>query len=234
MELEGTRWILTSLVDETGKVVAALPQVEATATFEDGQVSGRSSCNRYGAGYTLEGNKLSISENMMSTMMACPEPLMNQEQQFQTALQAAATYAIEGSTLHIANKAGVVVLIMEAEIPLPLIGTSWVVRSYNNGKQAVVSILAETEMTAQFDQDGSLAGSSGCNRYRATYTLDGNGTAIGPVMGTRMMCMVPEGIMEQESLYQMALSTSATWRIEGKMLELRTDEGALVASFVAG
>ena len=46
-----------------------------------------------------------------------------------------------------------------------------------------------------------------------------------------MMCDSPAGVMEQENLYLTALATAATYRIEGSQLELRTADGALVASF---
>lgn len=233
MELEGTRWILTGLVDEAGQMIDALPDVEATATFEDGRVSGNSSCNRYGAGYTLVGNRLSISPGMMSTMMACPEPLMRQEAQFQAALAAAASYSIEGTALTIWGAGRQALLTLAADEPAPLTGTTWVARNYNNGRQAVVSILGGTRLTALFGEDGRLGGSAGCNNYFAGYTLDGNGITISPPAATRKLCAEPEGIMEQESRYLMALPTAATYRIEGKALELRTAEGALVASFSA-
>ena len=41
--------------------------------------------------------------------------------------------------------------------------------AYNNGKQAVVSGLADTEVTALFGEDGTLSGSAGCNRYNAPF-----------------------------------------------------------------
>ena len=46
--------------------------------------------------------------------------------------------------------------------------------AYNNGKQAVVSGVADTEVTAVFGADGQLSGSAGCNRYNAPYTVDGD------------------------------------------------------------
>jgi heat shock protein HslJ len=48
---------------------------------------------------------------------------------------------------------------------------------------------------------------------------------------TRMTCSKPEGVMQQEQEYLNALPTAATYAIHGEQLELRTAEGALVASF---
>lgn len=53
-----------------------------TITFdEDGRVYGSASCNRYASNYELTGENLTFSHSL-ATKMACPEALMNQEQNF--------------------------------------------------------------------------------------------------------------------------------------------------------
>lgn len=231
LALEGVRWVLISMTDADGTTGDVLPGFEATATFENGRVAGKSFCNQYGAGYRLDGYQISVNEQMMSTMMACPEPVMRQEQQFQANLRAAATYVMDGSTLTIVNAAGKTMLTMKADVPTPLTGTNWIARNYNNGRQAVVSLLSGTTITLLFSEDGRLSGSSGCNNYMAGYTVSGSRMTIEAPAGTRKMCGRPEGIMEQEARYLQALVSVATYRIEGKLLELRTDQGSLVASY---
>ena len=100
---------------------------------------------------------------------------------------------------------------------------------YNNGKQAVVSASADTEVTAIFGEDGQLSGSAGCNTYNAPYTVDGDKIKIGPAITTRMMCEQP--IMDQETLYLAAIQTAATYKAAGSKLELRDATGALVADY---
>ena len=112
-------------------------------------------------------------------------------------------------------------------------GTSWLVRAYNNGQEAVVSVIIGTEMTAIFGPDGNLTGSAGCNNYNATYQVDGANISTGPAMTTLRACSEPEGIMEQEQQYLAALQTAATYRIDGERLEMRTTEGSKVADFVS-
>jgi heat shock protein HslJ len=115
-----------------------------------------------------------------------------------------------------------------------LAGTSWQVLSYNNGRQAVVSVINGTTLTANFGQDGQLSGNASCNNYTAEYTTDGKGSiTIGTIGVTMMMCVEPEGVMEQEQQYLAALTTAATYRIDGDKLELRTADGALAAQFIA-
>jgi heat shock protein HslJ len=106
------------------------------------------------------------------------------------------------------------------------------VTGYNDGNQAVVSVIIDTELTADFGMDGNLSGSSGCNSYTATYKTSGESIEIGPAASTRKMCSEPAGVMDQEAQYLKSLETGASYRLDGDKLELRTTDGALAVSFV--
>lgn len=228
--LEGPTWQLTGVADVSGVVSATPEGVAATATFVDGRVSGSGGCNNYSAAYTLDGDSLTILPGPM-TMMACPEPQMTVEQQLMTALGATAAYETAGSELHLLNADGQVVAMFTVLEPTSLTGVTWVATMVNNGRDAVVSILADTTITAVFDAEGRVGGSAGCNRYFAGYTVEGASIAIEPPASTRKMCA--EAIMQQEQAYLAALPTAATFTIQGDELELRTADGALVASYRA-
>lgn len=88
-------WIVDGYNDGKSGVVPPIEGTELTATFtEDGTVSGSAGCNQYNGSYTLDGDKLSIGP-LTTTKMACPEPIMAQEQAFLAALQSAASVAVE-------------------------------------------------------------------------------------------------------------------------------------------
>jgi heat shock protein HslJ len=108
-------------------------------------------------------------------------------------------------------------------------GSSWVVTGYNNGKQAVVSTLSGTDLTANFGADGTLSGNGGCNEYSATYQIEGDKISIGPAVSTKKAC--EQAVMDQETQYLTALTTAAAYRIDGSKLELRAADGALAATF---
>jgi heat shock protein HslJ len=232
--LVGTPWQLTGYNNGTGGFVSVLAGTEITATFaDDGKLAGKAGCNNYAASYEITGNQISIGP-AAATMMLCPEPagIMEQEQAYLAALQSASTFDIEGKQLSLSGPDGQVLLSFTVREPTPLLGTTWQAISYNNGRGGVVSIILGTEITAVFDQQGTLAGSAGCNNYTAAYETDATSISIGPAASTRKFCAEPEGIMDQESQYLAALETAATYRIDGDRLELRTDDGALVANYV--
>ena len=219
--LVDTQWSLTLLQGEP-----LLPNSYISARFSaDGAVSGTGGCNRYRASYQVDGPGIAVNP-AAGTLMACPPPLMQQERSYLAALQATASYELSQDTLLLKDLSGATIARFVAESQ-SLAGSSWDVTGYNNGRQAVVSLIAGTAITARFDQDGKLAGNAGCNNYAGAFDLGEETIAIGPLRTTRKFCQQPEGLMEQEELYLAALQTAAVYRIEGRSLELRTADGAL-------
>lgn len=227
--LEGPRWVLVSYTDQGGKTAPALPDVEATAQFENGRVGGSAGCNTFTAPYEVKGASLTIGMGA-TTMRMCSPQIMDQEAAYLANLQAAASYKIAGDQLTIANAKGANVLTFRAEQPISLTDGAWVLTSHNNGRAGVVSGVEDSEVTAVFGADGQLSGSAGCNRYNAAYTVDGDTIEIGAPITTRMMC--PQPIMDQEAQYLAAIQLAARYNIEGTRLELRSADEALQASYV--
>ncbi len=229
LRLTDNPWQATKIADQDGELAAAIEDIPAFIEFEDGQATGHGSCNRLFGPYEVsENGDLSFGE-MGTTMMACLDAVMQQEQAFLAALASVDAYSIAGSVLEM-RSAGEVVLLFDA-IPATLANTAWRLVGLNNGEQAVVSMVADTEITALFTEDGTLAGSSGCNTYRATWVTEGSSIEIGPPMGTKKMCQV-EGIMEQEARYLEVLGLVTRYRLDVTGLEMFDDEGAGQLQFV--
>jgi heat shock protein HslJ len=226
--LDGTAWVLSSLPDHT-----LVPGSPATLRFEGGRASGSDSCNRYATSYTASRGQLKFDAAAAATMMACAPAIMEQARAFTASLGATSSYRIANGQLQLLAPAGTVVASFTPQSQ-ELAGTSWHVTGYNNGKQAVVSVLPGTQLTAEFAADGRVSGSAGCNNYTATYTASGSSLRFGPAATTRKMCAQPDGIMEQEQQFLKALETVTTIRQEGERAELRTADGALAVSLGKG
>ena len=223
-KLDGTAWVLSSLPGRS-LVAGHVP----TLRFEGGRASGSDGCNRYNNPYTVKGSTLEFGARGASTMMACPPEITRQAEAFGAALARARSYRVSSGSLELLSAEGAVVTTFGAQSGT-LTGTSWRVLSYNNGKQAVVSTLRDTELTMAFGADGRVSGSAGCNRYTGTYKQDGEKVVFGPAAATRRMCALPPGIMEQEQQFLKALETVATARFEGDRLDLRTADDALAVA----
>ena len=200
--------------------------------FEAGRVSGSPGCNRIGGAYTLADGQLSFKPTMQSTMMACPEPLMQQEQAIGQAMMRVAAYRLDGDRLELLDAAGTPQLRLQRLEPIPLVAQEWQLTGYHNGKQALVATRSGTEITLKFNDDGTLGGSDGCNRYRSGYLLDQTALTIGPLARTRMACKGPKGAADQARDYAAALETVAGYRIEDGALILLTTEGQPAAHFI--
>ena len=223
-ELTGKVWALTELM---GKPPVAGTGISAQFSA-DGKVSGSAGCNRYSGAYTVSGNSITFSSPMATTMMMCDTAVMEQENAYLKALGEARTYAVKGDQLTLTGANNTSLVVYKAQTQ-DLTGTSWEAINFNNGKQAVVGVLGDTTLTADFGKDGTLSGKAGCNTYSGGYKVNGNQITIGPLASTMMACSDPEGVMEQEAQYLAALQSAATYQIEGNVLELRTKDDALAA-----
>jgi heat shock protein HslJ len=228
----GQIYTLDWYLNSSGEQTAVLPQTEITAEFMGDQVAGSSGCNRYTASITVNENYIEVGP-IASTMMACPEPIMKQEQEYLQRLQNAVSFIELDGVLTIADSLGVTTLSFSTVQPLSLTGTYWQATGYNNGKGGFSSLLAGTQVSAVFNEDGKVSGSAGCNTYNATYQLDGDKITIGPAATTRMFCGEPAGIMEQETAYLQALGKAASYQIQGEVLSLFDAEGTRQVEYQA-
>jgi heat shock protein HslJ len=221
--LTGHTWQLTKLGPVDQK------KAGITARFmADGKVSGFSGCNSYNGAYTTSGGSISVSRRLAVTRKACARPVMLQERLYLAALTAAKTYSIAGEVLKLGGRSGLTLAKLTVQSQ-SLAGTRWNVVNYNNGKQAVVSVLTGTTLTANFDTAGHVTGFAGCNNYNGPVQATAPKVSIGPLASTRKSCGAPAGVMEQESAYLAALATAATYSIRGATLEFRTAGGAIAA-----
>jgi putative lipoprotein len=102
-------WKLTAY----GPANAPSPAVEgseAGLTFNaDGTLTGNSGCNGLSGDYTVEGDQITFGR-IVSTLMACEDPRMAQEDAVHNVLTDTAGFKIEGNTLTLTNNDLVLVL----------------------------------------------------------------------------------------------------------------------------
>ncbi len=223
--LIGTSWTLVSLGERGGSDGPAV-----TLRFETKvKLGGFDGCNAYTGAFSVDGSTLHIPGEMAATRAACPEPIAGLARAYVEALARAASFAIEGDRLQLQDDSGQMIAAFKAA-SLTLAETAWEVVGYNNGKQAVISVLRGTHITARFAEDGRVTGSAGCNQYFASWETAAESITVGMPATTRMACAEPDGIMEQEARYLEALHTAASFRFDGDRLVLRTAEGVIAVT----
>jgi heat shock protein HslJ len=110
-------------------------------------------------------------------------------------------------------------------------GTSWAMTSYRDSQGNLSEILPDTIATADFQAD-QVSGNVSCNNYSGAYQTNGNKITIGPLATTLRECVGPDGIMEQEAAFLMAMEAAAQFEIKGDSLKMMDDQGATILVFM--
>jgi heat shock protein HslJ len=106
--IEG-QWRLVSYGPSSGQV-AAVPDVETSIEFKDGQMSGNVGCNGFGGEYSVEGNTIKFGP-VVSTMMYCEE-IAEQESGALAVFQETAGFVLDGDTLTITSADGAMSIVL--------------------------------------------------------------------------------------------------------------------------
>jgi heat shock protein HslJ len=88
-----------------------------------------------------------------------------------------------------------------------------------------------SSVTLQFEADGQVGGSGGCNSYGGQYEVQDNTISFSQIMSTLRAC-ADESVNQQEQQYFQALQTAGRFEVAGDQLTIwyNGDQGML--SFV--
>ena len=159
---------------------------------------------------------------MTVTERACPGPIMQRAAEFTTALKQAVTYRTENGQLRLMAADGTILTVFQQQSQ-ELPGTSWDVSGYNNGQGTIMRVNnSGRKLTMNFNNDGMVSGSSGCNSYSADYTYCAvdQTLELGRMLRTAMAC-TDGNIMQQEAMFIAALQTVSSYHINGTTLTLK-------------
>lgn len=213
-------WILKSLNGQPIKGKTPTMNIDAS----EKRIFGNGGCNGYTGTYTYAKGILS-APNLASTMMMCPDE--NMESQFHAVLGQPNKVSLVNGVLTLKNN-GKTVAEFEKGIDTSLLMGEWKLESMADGN--VATLFGDKVPTITFDlAENRLGGNAGCNRYNATYKIEGTTIAVGPVMSTRMACPNMDG----EYKFTQVITGDAT--MEASMNKITfAKEGKVVLTFVKG
>lgn len=227
-ELTGVTWTVTSL---PGSTVPAGLRIDAT--FRDGTIQGSDGCNFYEGPYSLTGDGGIAFRGLGGTDIGCAPAIADAGAAYASALDRAALYEVDDETLTLLDDDGAEVARFQANAAPPITGVTWRAFGYRDGpvdeKQAVVSPLDGSMITAEFGADGTMSGSAGCNTYTADYSVEGNGFRITALVSTERACEAP--LMAQEGAYLDALGSVERWKFSGPAFQLLNETGTVEATY---
>jgi len=109
--IENITWVLEAYGDK-GSLKALIEETEITAEFKSteeccllgfptlpNQVVGSGGCNSYFVDYEIDNNELTVTPPIGATRMACPPPIMDQEQEYLELLETTKTFRVHNDKL---------------------------------------------------------------------------------------------------------------------------------------
>ncbi|MBW5410918.1 META domain-containing protein, partial [Brachyspira hampsonii] len=200
-ELNGNEYYLTS-------------NPKITIGFENSNVYGNGSINRYFTSFSISNNQIILGTNIGATLMAGNEEDMKSEQEFLNDLSKANSVSLENDKLTIKTSENKELSFTKRSL------------NYNDlyGREFILeNKYPEIGITIAFDTN-KVYGFSGVNRYFGAYTLT-NGNIINiDSLGSTMMTG-PEDNMKAEQEFTKLLSEASDIRLSITNLEITTKSG---------
>lgn len=210
-DLEGRTFLSTGVTGST-----LVPGSQVRLTFQDGSMGVQAGCNSMGGAYTIEDGVLRVGA-MMTTEMACEEPLMAQDQWLSAFLDGAAI-ALDGDTLTL-SKGGTTLTLQDREVAdpdRPLAGTKWVLDGIV-ANEAVSSVPVGVTSTLVFEAD-RVNVEAGCNTGSGAATIGDTSIEFGPIGLTKMACE-PDAMAVEQAVTSV-LQGTVDYTIEADVLTL--------------
>lgn len=215
-------WVLKSLNGEPSANIFKGKTPTMNIDIAEKRIFGNGGCNSYTGAFTYNKGILS-APNLASTMMMCLDE--NQESQFHAILGQPNKVSLEEGVLTLKND-GKVVAQFEKGIDTSLLLGEWILESIADGD--VKALFADQTPTISFDlPENRFGGNAGCNRYNATYKIEGTTITVGPVMSTRMACPFLEG----ESKFTQIITGVSTLEATSDKITF-AKEGKVILTFI--
>jgi heat shock protein HslJ len=228
-DLDDTSWIATS-VTEGGQPRALVPGSQVRVDFADGNISISAGCNGMGGSYTLSEDAELSAGTLTGTMMACDQPLMDQDRWLsETVFASPLVASVDGETLTLSREGLELVLTDRAKASpdASLGGTTWQLDGVRSGESVSSIPTGTTPPTFSLAADGTVTLHTGCNSGSTTATVSGSTITFGPVTTTRKACAEKAG-RQTEAAILAVLDGAVEWSVSEKTLTLTKAEQGLV------
>ena len=208
--LTGIPWEWVGTTSPAGLSPVGDPSRYVILFNTDGTANIKADCNNVYAGYTTDGNNITITPGA-STMAICPDD--SQDAQFLNQLSSAVIYFIDGGNLYLDLPAdsGTMRFVPQGSPPPnpeapsgEADGSTFYLVSFGALGQEQ-PVLPGTQITADF-ANSTISGDAGCNNYSGTLVPTNDYFVVEGITTTRMFCAEPAGVMDQEQAYLAGLS----------------------------
>jgi heat shock protein HslJ len=190
-----------------------------------GLVAATAGCNTASGAVEFTDAKIS-TDTLASTMMACEPTVMESDTWVTTLLTAQPSWTLSGDTLTLTTDTTTVTLADKKVVDpdRPVQGTAWTVTSLISPDAISTSAALETSAPEfTIAADGSLTGSTGCNRMMGSATATDTTITFAPAGTTRMACEAEVADIEGHVLA--VLDGEVTYTLDAGTMTLRKPDG---------
>ncbi|GAB4445852.1 MAG: hypothetical protein Kow0031_28430 [Anaerolineae bacterium] len=233
-DLDGTNWTLLELSESQ----PALADAPITLGFAGNQLNGNGGCNGYGGDFTLgEDNPFVLTVGpLISTQMACPDPIMDLETAYTSALQNAAQwgYIVGNLAIYYPTEDGSYARLLYAPVAPEavaasqletLLASTWQWVSFTDPVQQF-DVEQPENYTLDFQEDGTLAIQADCNQVMAGYSASEEGAlSIQPGPATLALC--PEESRGEQFVQNLGFATNYFFQDGNLFIDTMADGGTL-------
>lgn len=229
--LNGTKWVMQSFT-LAGEKTLATKGLSATAMFDGDRMLGSGACNSYNAIFktTKDGSFMIVEQGWTERgclNRAAEKVDADLVQIFSKARKI--THTPKKLILSDGGKNEVVFVPFKPPAPLPLAGTTWQLKHFEeqlgagpNTAVAASSVLRDAPITLVI-KDGKATGSGGCNSYYAEIKTGKGTLKISDLGSTEKYC--GDEVNKQETKYFAELANVAKYQIKGNRLRLSNAAG---------
>jgi len=217
--LLGTVWYLERYRTQDGQEIAVLPFEQITLNFGEDRVGGYDGCNSFSGSYQLQGDRLQIGDDWISTLRACSGIEEAQASNFAGVLQRAHRVAVSDRQLRLLSHEGTTIAVFSAFNPFQ---QTWQWRALV-GQPG--SARPQTRRILEFDGAGQATGRLACHRFSATYQQVGDRLTFQQGKIIPLPC-VSNAVRSQEVReINLLLKQVGRYQLDGQRMNLLTQAG---------
>ena len=227
------RQFLSTRVTENGELRPLVEGTQLRLTFEETRLSANAGCNTMNGGYTITAGQLLVGD-LATTMMACAQPLMTQDQWLAAFLNSRPIIRVAGSDMTLAAD-GTIINLVDREVAEPdqaLVGTLWMLESVTTN-DAVTSYNVDPAPRLVLAPGGNVTFSTGCNDGFGTYTSTDTQITFSGLGTTRKACE-PDLMTLESQILTVLDSGPVDYTIDGSTLTLTAGDNGLTYKAIAG
>lgn len=106
------------------------------------------------------------------------------------------------------------------KVPVILQGITWNLVQLGN-PAALTAATGEPKPSIFFQSDGHISGSTGCNKFNGTFSVDNDRMQFDSLSATKKMCPTPDtALMEQEQMMMQILKVADHYVLEPDRLQI--------------